>query len=377
MIEGYGAPDINTPGNVGSLYRDLNNNTIYKCAGMNSEPVWKQFVSVRAHVPTTQYTWEEEQKITFPDDGKTRFLMQIEEGLLDSALTFTLSDDCAGTIDWGDGTVEPLASRNPHTYQKSGEYMVTVDVTNGTIEIPSYFAVQYAGGLVSSYARQGDHGSLQVKQCSIGRTTTIATSAFTGLSNLQAVELKNSITGIPNRAFNECHSLRSVEMPNTITSIGDYAFYNCYSLHVTEIPNTVTSIGSNAFSGCWSITNVDIPSGVSVIENASFNSCHSLKSISIPEGVTTIESSAFSGNTRLESITFPSSVTSIGEIALYLTPVKSIYAKSLIPPTLTQHVALGWPFPSGIPIYVPAESIDAYKEAEGWSYYSGMIQAMP
>ena len=71
MIEGYGAPDINTPGNVGSFYRDLETNTLYKCTGMISEPVQKQFVSVRSHIPTTQYEWEEEGKVEVEQGGGT------------------------------------------------------------------------------------------------------------------------------------------------------------------------------------------------------------------------------------------------------------------------------------------------------------------
>jgi len=32
---------------------------------------------------------------------------------------------------------------------------------------------------------------------------------------------------------------------------------------------------------------------------------------------------------------------------------------------------------SNLVIYVPAESVDAYKSASGWSYYANQIQAIP
>lgn len=366
MIEGYGAPDINTPGNVGSFYRDLETNTMYKCTDMISEPVQKQFVSIRSHVPTTKYEWEGPTPIHFPDDGKTRFLMEIVEGLLESVLTFTLSGDLAGTIDWGDGKIASLASINRHTYRKAGEYVVTINVTNGRIQINQDFAKHHY---------TADFGYSQVKRCVVGEQVTLGDRCFSNLPNLQTVALKTSdLRAIPQYAFSECKSLRSIEMPN-ITTIYKYAFQNCSSLNI-EIPNSIEYMGDSAFTGCASITNIEIPNGHMVISNNLLSSCCSLKNVSIPESVTTIQNMALAGTYALESVTFPSTVTEIGEAALYQSAVKAIYVKSSTPPTLKKHVGLGWPLPSGIPIYVPSISVSEYQSATGWSTYANQILPM-
>ena len=128
-----------------------------------------------------------------------------------------------------------------------------------------------------------------------------------------------------------------------------YQFYNCYSLTSITIPDSVTSIGKYAFSGC-----------------------SSLASITIPDSVTSIGGCAFPGCSSLESVTIPDSVTSIGVEAFWgCSSLAEVYCKPTTPPAggygMFDYNA------SGRKIYVPTESVDAYKSAQYWSDYSSYI----
>jgi hypothetical protein len=187
-------------------------------------------------------------------------------------------------------------------------------------------------------------------------------------------ELNGLGVGADAPLFYNLSTVKRVIIPNTFTSIGNVAFRNCSGLTSIDIPNSVTTIGVNAFYSCSSLTSIDIPSGVTSISNYAFYSCSSLTSIDIPSGVTSISNYAFSQCSGLTSIVIPNSVTSIGEAAFSnCSSLTSITVNAATPPTLGSSV-FTW---SNCPIYVPSESVEAYKSASGWSEYASRIQAIP
>jgi hypothetical protein len=138
-----------------------------------------------------------------------------------------------------------------------------------------------------------------------------------------------------------------VTIPNSVTSIGDYAFRNCTGLTSIEIPNSVTTVGNYAFQGCSNLTSVEIPNSVINIGFSAFRDCSSLTSIEIPKSVTSIGQDAFE----------------------YCTGLTSVTCYAITPPELGTRV---WEYVdcSKIPLYVPANSIDLYKNADQWKDFN-------
>ena len=261
--------------------------------------------------------------------------------------------------------------------------------------------------------------------------TSIGDCAFFGCSGLTSVTIPNSVTSIGEVAFRKCTSLTTVEIPNSVTSIGNSAFASCIGLtfiNVTNdnpnycsvdgvlfnkektvivqypsgkngnytIPNSVTSIGGSAFIGCTGLTSVTIPNSVTSIGSGAFLYCRGLTSIEIPNGVTSIRESAFYECSSLTSIEIPNSVTSIGYAAFYscssLTyieipnSVTSIgdyafsYCRGLTsitnyatePQTINANVFNNID-KSACTLYVPAESVEAYKAAEVWKEFGNIV----
>ena len=164
--------------------------------------------------------------------------------------------------------------------------------------------------------------------------------------------------------------------------INKYAFERCTNLLSVTIPNTVTNIYSFAFNNCTNLTRLNsmsdglfnFPSSVTTIENCVFQGCSSLTTINIPNSITEIKSSAFNNCTGLTNINIPSGVTSIGQDAFYnCRSLSNITVNAVTPPSLGRN-ALS--YTNDCPIYVPAESVEAYKAASGWSTYTSRIQAI-
>ena len=79
---------------------------------------------------------------------------------------------------------------------------------------------------------------------------------------------------------------------------------------------------------------------------------------------------------NLTTVSLPPSVTSIGMQAFYgCKKLVSLTINSVIPPTLGSGALPS--NVSGRKIYVPAESVSAYKKASGWSKFAAEIEAIP
>ena len=178
------------------------------------------------------------------------------------------------------------------------------------------------------------------------------------------------VTGIKNDAFYGCSEITEVTIPTYVKSIGMRAFYECTSLGNLKIVNGVTSIGDQAFCKCSALTKVTIPESVTSLGQLVFAECSSLTQATIGSGVTEIRFGLFGGCTALEKVVIGKGVTEIGNVAFAnCSKIKEMTVQATVPPTVEYAQSLGT-ISRDIPVYVPAESLDAYKEANRWQEFT-------
>ena len=234
--------------------------------------------------------------------------------------------------------------------------------------------------------------------------TTIGDYAFINCPNLTEIALPASLTSIGGSAFSSCSSITSITIPDSVTSIGVGVFAGCRSLlsfkgkyatsdglflidngcliavafgaaKSVSIPEGVTSIEYNTFGGYWSLTSVVFPESMLSIGMSAFSGCSGLTDFTLPNGVEIIGQWAFSGCSGLTCITLPNSVTTIGAGAFgRCFGLTTIVVLSETPPLCGSNAFDGT---NESPIYVPANSVEAYKAAAYWIDYADRIQAIP
>ncbi len=101
-----------------------------------------------------------------------------------------------------------------------------------------------------------------------------------------------------------------------------------------------------------------------------------LTTAKLPQGVRVLGIDAFVKCNNLTSIELPASLTKIGLAAFYsCSKLASITCRAAMPPEMSTSVLLG--VTSLFEIQVPAESVEAYKQAYAWSAYADKIVAIP
>lgn len=203
---------------------------------------------------------------------------------------------------------------------------------------------------------------------------SIGGGAFYQCYNLSSITIGSGVISIGDWAFQDCFGLVNIIIPSNVISIGNNAFYNCSNLTSITISEGVTHIGDGAFWDCSSLSSIIIPSSVTSLGNSVFRDCINLTSVTFEENsqLITIGTQAFQNCSSLEIIIIPDNVEIIGSSAFYgCSNLTSVIVEREIPPSLGSNAFLYTP--SSLKIYVPSESVDAYKTAEGWSEYADRI----
>ena len=208
-------------------------------------------------------------------------------------------------------------------------------------------------------------------------TTKIRNNAFQNAC-FSPITIPSSVTAIGDYAFAGNKCLEEIVIPSTVQTIGSYVFSRCYNLTAATFENSeITTIGARMFEDCSALTDVKLPEALTAIPDGSFANCYSLNTITIPSGVTSLGVFCFSDCKSLTTITIPSTVTNISALCFNSTSgLTSMVFEGTTPPQLGS--LSGWSASLGLtdytfPIYVPCQSLDAYKTAFG-EYYAPRIQ---
>lgn len=348
--------------------------------------------------------------IYITDDGKTRLYIELMDRL---DVTMELRVNGSVVIDWGDGSdtttltgtsLDTFVSAS-HDYSESGDYLITLEVTDGSIAIggdtgsvPSrLFDTQHLGCLrqVNLGADCAPYHNF-LRKCYRVETVTVPMGnvlqpysylyctaikffvfppAPEGLSHAGGFDYCKSLTGAIFDAkgpsgvttFQECSALRKANVTNRAVNLNASAFAGCSALKKVIAPY-VTGMGTYTFQNCSSLEEVVLGTLTS-IANYAFQNCTSLTHLDLGS-ITTIGMQALRGCSGMTSLTIPATVTSLTTQALAdMTSLKLLAVLRTTPPTMSNSNVLQ-NIPTDCVIDVPDEALSTYKSATNWSTYA-------
>ena len=212
--------------------------------------------------------------------------------------------------------------------------------------------------------------------------TTIGACAFYS-TKLVELSLPGSLQHIGSDSFRYARNLTELSLPSGLLTIGRGAFECCDLITSLTIPASVTFISNSICNGYnlqWfsvETSNQDYKAIDGVLFNYSGTEliCYpnGIESTSyiVPESTTQIWPGAFYRNKTLREIIIPKGITKIGALAfLDCKYLHSITIMADVPCTLGNSALSSQCLQT---IYVPNDSVEAYKAAEGWRAYADMI----
>ena len=271
-------------------------------------------------------------------------------------------------------------------YRKTGSN--TVEVTykdenynsySGGIIIPRTITV---GGTTYSVTAVGNSAFRNCSNLSDvtlnSNIKTIGTFAFRSCTKMTNVfSIPSGLTTIDSYAFNLCSSLKSFTIPNNVTTIGTAAFSGCTALETIVIPDKVTSMGNNAFQGCKALKNLTIGKGLTELSYQMFDGCTALTKVVVPDNITKIKTFAFYNCTALADVTLGSGLTSLDSSPFKgCTAITKVTCTATTPPTMENSGCFDTSTYSSATLYVPGNSLNAYKSADWWRMFS-TINTLP
>lgn len=257
------------------------------------------------------------------------------------------------------------ANKDRKISKKEAETVTEIDLTG--LDVKTLTGIEYFANLEILNCK--DCEKLTSVNLSNNPKIQVGYEMFYGCSSLTGIILPKAIVKIEEQAFMYCSSLTEIVLPKTVVEIGGSAFDRCSSLTNINIPQGVTKLENCVFWGCESLNNIVLPDGIISIGYAAFEKCSSLKSVVLPKNIVRIPGRAFSRCDALTSVVIPENVTFVDSYAfLDCKNQLDIYCKATTPPSID---GCYYKFI----LYVPAQSIEAYKNSP-WSNYYSSIKAI-
>ena len=214
----------------------------------------------------------------------------------------------------------------------------------------------------------------------------VAPDAVKYRKKVQKYVLPNTIRELENSAFKECKA-DEVVLPVWLETIGDICFLNS-EVEEVELPIGLKTIGKSAFAGS-ELKSIVIPEGVQSLGRGCFSGCRSLNKAVLPSTLEELPEDCFRGCWNLKDVTLVDGIKSIVSGALLYTNIVDLYIpasieridNSSIRSTCLMSVTCGSETPRELEylpayyyttLYVPKNSIDLYKKANGWNIFKSI-----
>lgn len=273
----------------------------------------------------------------------TKLTIDLSKGMSNTInLYFNQTESNGITISWGDGTTSTVSETGDvsalHEYSETGVFIIELSVNSGKLSLGGSITLNES----NIYKLFGSHDNNKIlTNVVVGNNCKLDNYVFFGCTELANVVISANTVSIPFKCFASCYKLSCAIIPSSVRQLYGYAFNDCENLTTVVIPTGCSLdcgvyTGGHQFAYCTSIERIILPSSIDKMPSYLFYLCRKLKSIYLRRSTPP----TFSGSPRDDTFK---------DIAQY-----SVYA-----------------------IYVPINSLDKYKTADGWSTIEFHITGEP
>lgn len=264
---------------------------------------------------------------------------------LNSRLTYTVNVN--SNVDWEASTDESWISLSPASGNGNGRFVITAEsgdtfrygdvlISNDEYGLNHTICVLQKGNNIILYTTT-DNNLIGGVYGTTGWGARMVD--FYGINNqgktIGVIEFDGDVTTIIPFAFGNSFvktNLQTIEIPESVTDISLGAFYNSkLEGHIT-LPNNLEHIGVSAFSETF-ITGVTFPQSLLAIEQLAFSNTQLTGNVTIPDNVTVIDKNAFAYNENITEVTIGRGITNIKELVFY--GCTSLEVITLLSPSIT------------------------------------------
>lgn len=203
---------------------------------------------------------------------------------------------------------------------------------------------------------------------------------------VEEINLPQALTTSLEYAF-QYSGLKRLEMPDNYINLKSSTFLECLNLEYVKIAKNMKTLPLFSFNKCNNLKEVEFNEGLETIKKGAFIAT-SLKTVNLPKSLIKIENQAFVEDMYIEEVNIGPNVNFIGYMAFYIspstaqqfnwtTPMKSVTCEAVVPPTMettttgdiTYNQAWNEEVYENAVLYVPSQSIEAYKAADEWKKF--------
>ena len=191
--------------------------------------------------------------------------------------------------------------------------------------------------------------------------------------DMQADSKLQKVNTIAANAFRDS-KVENITLPNNLKEIGDYAFIHSRLHTITFNTSSSVTFGQAVFEDTQ-VVSVKLPN-TKEIPASSFSGCVRLKEVQFGK-TEQIGESAFAGCENVEKVILPSTIKKIDKMAFFACfRLSTLIVKAIEVPTLVNPNALNNSSQIRKNILVPSSSVQKYKGATNWNFYSDDISAI-
>ena len=245
--------------------------------------------------------------------------------------------------------------------------------------------------------------------------SSIGCYAFSGAKSIKDVVLPQSLWALYQYSFYKCAGIHTFAIGPKLAIIAQHALNGCHSLTSLKVPDNVTDIRFQAFdripnveysagrkdkpaagarcvngvvedplvyednskttiAACSAIATgyIRVLSGVKTINASAFYACLGVTAVELPNSAEKAGDRAFEGCDAMETLIIGSGLVETGMYAFSLKNLKNVVCMAVTPPDLGMNAFYDTKQDKAV-LYVPDESVEAYKSASQWKNFGTIV----